>query len=392
MDNLHKSKVFQLRELLKELSSYHSAQSSFALKFSKIYGKSINRNFVNRIMKGEILFERELYIYLDEAIQLAEDLINRFKIKRDKSSSKILIKSVLQDNSALLYLDEHISITDKLYEKGNMQEALELIRNLDKIVDSKKIVKHAPFICGNYYMIYAKVQMQFGVSVGVNNSMCLVNESIAIFNNLFEPEKHIQSLNLRGHILRQLESYDEALNEFTTIQKLIESLPMSNSKKEKYLTNINHQIGVTLINKIHKEGAIGLVGAAKQIFKDVNKKLQESENEIFAKLSLIREADLYVKSNMISEADSILGDFEDYCEISTLQQPQRAIFFRINSEKYAKINDVKNCLKNFKTAVTIAVNEGYQHELKQLQELFLKYDIIKNNLSEDFSILNPTWP
>ena len=56
----------------------------------------------------------------------------------------------------------------------------------------------------------------------------------------------------------------------------------------------------------------------------------------------MREAELYVKHFKVNEADKILEDLEDYCEIAMLETPKKAIFFRINTQRYLIIDDIKN--------------------------------------------------
>lgn len=386
MSRTQQEKIKYLRVILTEVSKYREANAYFVRQFNKRTKTNQYRNFVNRVLAGVIKFERGLFDYLDIAIQVAEETLKKYKKKRESETRSIPLRQFIDKGSSAGYIYEQIQVNDILLDRGNVNESADSINGLYDILAKDKFKKATPYTFGLLNLLLGKIHMQLGVNEGDKNTLLVVGQSISIFEKLGENEKLIRAFNIQAHAYRQLGSYDLAMEIFSRNDDLIKSSYLSKDDKVALSANMKLQTAISLMRKSEQAANQSMVEHAEKLFKRANRVYRDFDNESWRKLSLMREAELYVKHNKIHAADKILGDFEDYCEIATLETPKRSIFFRINTEKYLKVRDIENAIKNFKAAVAIALNEGYKNELKHLRKLYRKYALLNNNLPENFHI------
>lgn len=385
-----------LKIILQRITPYHGAKADFVKRFSLKIDRNLDnllpRKTYHDIIQGKITFERDKWAnYLPIAFQAAEETLIYFEKKQAKQVQTINPSSFFDFSKAIKYIESCVDRSDYLFSRGDMKTSLNEIQSLNEFVQLEQIKTNNPYLYGYFYLIFAKLQMQFGISDGEEGSFILAQKSFNIFKNLEkERGRLIQVIDLKGHIYRQIGNYDEALVTFSQAANLTNHLHLPAERKNSYMY-IQHQIALTLMKKGLENNDSCFLNQSKKIFHTSNSFYENSNNESWYNFSRIREAELHVKSNNIIAAEQILDYFEDPCEISLMTKARIAIFHRINAERYIKANDSKNALRYFKAAVKLSFDEKYTHELKQLEKLYFDNRVLNQNLSENFSIENPIW-
>jgi tetratricopeptide (TPR) repeat protein len=387
-----------LKELLLQIGNYYGASADFVRIFGKKIGRpDLHRKTFNDILKGQIKFERvEWACYLPAAYDSAHQILTKYQEKTAKEqrrkSQEIQPQAFFNLEHSVKFVEETVHNTDFLTEKGEMTTSLKIITNLNDFINVEHIYSNNPYLYGYFHLVFAKIQMQFGMSEGSIGSLPLAQKSRAAFEKLEkEPIRLLQSINLQGHVFRQLNQYDKALTVFKETQALAQTLPLKSPQKEKFFMNTQHQIALTLMRQGEIQQKQPFFEEAKRLFQVSNSFYKNSEDENWYKFAQMREAELYIKSGDIANAEKILDIYEDPCEITLLTRSKIAIFHRINAERYLKNQDLKNALRYFKAAVTLSSEENYKHELEHLSKLYRNYDLLQKNLPLNFSVYQPIW-
>ncbi len=76
--------IGELKEVLRVLHRFRGARTAFIKKYNKKTGQQQKNNFVAKIM-SEIDFSRSQLINIDDAINIAYEVYNDYKEKREKN-------------------------------------------------------------------------------------------------------------------------------------------------------------------------------------------------------------------------------------------------------------------------------------------------------------------
>ncbi len=393
----HNIQLSHLKELLSDIGNYYGASSDFVRTFGKKIGKTLHRKAYHDILNGAITFERvEWACYLPAAYDSAHQILTKYQEKTAKEqwrkSQEIQPQAFFNFDNSVKFVEETVHNTDFLTEKGEMTTSLKIITNLNDFIKIEHLHSNNPYLYGYFHLVFAKIQMQFGTSEGSIGSLPLAQKSRAAFEKLEkEPIKLLQSINLQGHIFRQLNQYDKALTVFKETQQFAQTLPLKSHQKDEFFMNTQHQIALTLMRQGEIQQKQPFFEEAKRLFQNSNSFYKNSDDEKWYKFAQMREAELYIKSGDIANAEKILDVYEDPCEITLLTRSKIAIFHRINAERYLKIKDSKNALRYFKAAVMLSFEENYKHELEHLSKLYLQYSMLNQHLPLHFSVYQPIW-
>ncbi len=88
---------------------------------------------------------------------------------------------------------------------------------------------------------------------------------------------------------------------------------------------------------------------------------------------------LYVRNRELDRAESILKPLEPAYQLSSLTKVRQAIFFRINSERYARLNNSEEALGNFKASMQMSTLDNLNYEKDKLAELKNTYHVLEND-------------
>lgn len=391
MSTTPQKEIARLRDLLQHLKVYHGAHGHFVRLLQRQTGKTVQKNFVSRILRNELNFSRGWYIHLSTAIIIGEELVQRYRQQMTEQVRKVPLRKLLSRQATGTYLEQQLQLTNQLYDKGDMLSSRRTANGLFDVLDLSNLEDKYTYTYADFALAFSRTQMQFGDSLGERGALTLARKSIDIFSRLREKQKLIQAVSVKGHVYRQLKDYDTALAVFTEKEELIKSLQLPTAQIQLMLMNIAHQRAITLMRIAEYRQQPEAFAVAKKYFQVSNQHFEGGHREDWYKFTRLREAELYVKSKDIHAADKILGDIEDPVEVGLMMYARTAIFFRINTEKYLKIADRDNGLKYFTAAVKLAAREQYQHELEQLEEMYLKYTLLQKNLPENFSVYDPIW-
>jgi len=385
-------KLNHLKYLLKELAKFYGGNAQFVRDFGKKCGKSFNRNLVNNILNGTINFEKGHHEHLDLAIEVALTTLEKLShLEKDKPSNKLLIP-VLHKDASPAFIEEQLSIAEQLIFLGKFIKAHHLLSSIGSIVNLKKLEGYKPYLFGLYCLLSAKTRIQVVKSHKGNQTHHFLQKGVDTFIRLREFSLAFKMYDLYRIFLRQIGENEYAVLQFKEDTNLLFNSFLKESEKKSYQMSIYHQNAISLVRASpgHNKKE-DLFSESEKLFKESNEFFGHRDNENWYKHAVIREAELYVKSNQFHKADSILGDFEDYCEIALLTDAQRSSFFKINCEKYLKVGDLTNAMNNFKAGVQISLKNEFQSDLQFLQNLVTTYDLLKSNLPESFTVYDPVW-
>lgn len=392
-------KISEIKDMLDKLGEFRGSKTIWVAELSKAIGMKneiLNAKMVNDIQSNTIKFvnypwnERIDIVHKTLRSTIDSEINNLQNKYQEKGLS---IKELYIDKKEHIKSTEEIVDTcDLLFQKGSMLEAKKLMLNVYEYQRLENVKKANPTLYGNYYLVFANLQMQFGISDGFWGTNNLIKQCLSTFAYLDKEKlRYFHALNLYGHILRQTKNYKDAMNVFERAKLLIDSVNIEQKQKDMKFMNIQHQIALTKMGEGGIYNKPALIEEAVSILRNSNDFYEQTDDEKWYKFSRIREAELYIKLKEVDKAEQILGIYDDPCEISLLSKPRIAILHRINTERYILLNNVAKALKHFKTATIISTEEEYRGELKQLEALVKKYSMLQQNLPENFSVHNPKW-
>ncbi|MGB0840130.1 MAG: hypothetical protein ACPGXL_08320 [Chitinophagales bacterium] len=352
--------------------------------------RTFYNSFPSRILKGEINFDGDLFLCLDEVVEAAENVLEKYR-GREKDLSQTALRQIIDSNVNGTFIQEMLQDINQALEQGHNPRAAKRMLLLEHIVDEQKLLKESRYTVGLLKQTFGKVQMQYYRGVDDHFTMLML-QSIDIFKKTGEHQMLIQSIGILGYAYQEFGRYEQSVRLYWQHRKAIHAALLSQEVEQRLQTGFRLQLE-EVINKLVTNQAND--DASKQVvqtFQLFNRLCQTSNQvELWQSLAVIREAEQYLNNNNIREATNILQQYEYPHRIAQLPASKKVIFFKINAERYLKVGNVHKALKNFQSAVQIAYTEGYEQELERLNQIYQFYPSLQARLSQSFSVYFPVW-
>ncbi|MEL7123519.1 MAG: hypothetical protein AAFO07_29020 [Bacteroidota bacterium] len=391
MEPRHRKDLDLLIELLEELSDVFGAHAEFVRIFNKKTGKTVPRNTANKIIRGNVNFTGSLNEFLGTAIIIAQ-LIKEKTCNNAVIPEKDLAFSDLKLYESVSLLENQILLIDSLYKEGAFQNANTLLRSIESAGRLYPLRSQKPYIYALFCFLCAKMETTLGVPFTRKAPLFYINESIKGFKELNEIPNLLKAFDVLRISLRQENQNMFAVRQLKEDLDILSSKTLSSDVRKHNEMKILHQNAISLFKeaKNHPKAEALLIESG-ELFRKSNEYFKHGHNENWYRHVEIREAELLVKSNQFHKADSILSKYENVWEFAMLTDTQKAIFLRINCEKYLKVEDSLSAFKFFKAAVDLCLNKGLKGELRRLDALKNAYPSLHNHLPPKFSVFDPIW-
>jgi hypothetical protein len=384
--------INELQQLLRHLAvSYHSAQTDFCMAFGKAIKKTVHRNVFNKIMDGQIKFERgEWAEYLPIAFHVAnlllekhDDKIEQRKIKMIESNPDLLYKS----NNLWSEIEEKIDFAVHLYyNAGDTTLGINILISLYRLIDIDSLSIIKPHLYIKFYHICANTQMQRGIHDGELGTLKCLEKCISALEKLEKEKVWLwQVLHLKGIVQRQRFDFQGSMKTYKGLEILADRLPLSEKEKIDYKFSAYKETAIVLTRWSEYKNEITISPKAKLLINNSYEHLKYSNIKTRFDLVKLRKAETLLKfKGYLSEIETILDEFEDPIKLVSLSKPIIVAFYKINTERYLAINNMDLAYKYFKAGLDMASKEAYNHNLISLNNVLRNNIALQRILPKDF--------
>lgn len=359
MNTVH-SQVEHLKILLRHLSLHHSAQSEFSRKLGKRLNRNVNRNFANKILTGEINFNRSWLDHLEVAIEVAQEIKLNFERKKE---SHINLKSTIVSKANSSFLEEQLEISETLFLSGQIRESDRLLNSLISVVSQNKLRSKTPNLLARLYSLLALSKMQLGILHGDHNALDYSLHSVVLYEKLNEPESIIKSNDLLGQILRQRNQLGDSIALYQRLSVIIDQYVSTSSHKMSLLSKVKHQISLGMSHSKDIQNKKDLGQLMTKLMKESNDHFKHSNEKDWYDFSRLREAEVNIKIGNYDVASDLLSRTADTL---TLKSPRESILLRIIAEFNIKTGKSIDAESSFNSALNFAKRHEFSHEVERI--------------------------
>ncbi len=383
-------KVDHLKKLFKQLSDHRGSKGETLKLLSKKTGRHFEKHFINRVLNDEITFKGSLREVLDVAIDSTKNVLYKYENQTKRNQPSLIPRTNREWKIIASYIEGDINQAQLNFNKGHYYNGYQILVGHFMTVEKPTFISKHPYLYGLFHFLICKAKLALGI--GKENRLQFelgLNKAIDAFNEHKDYVKQLICYDMLRVYYRQIGRNMFAVRKFRVDKDLLDSIRMKSSERMFFEMQIQHQNGISNLRLAEKN-------KNNQDFYQESFRLLETSNSFFKhhhdenwyRQAVLRQAELYVKSNQFNKAEPLLGLYEDELERCYLTDLQQIIFFRINCERYAKLNHLDPALKNYTIAVRRSFRDNLEHEqLNRFIRLKNAHPQLRDNLPTTLSLL-----
>jgi hypothetical protein len=270
-------------------------------------------------------------------------------------------------------VEEHAALARTYSKAGNIPEAFFAIRMAERLLSRlqpRETESAFRALTTEVLLQYAGIQMQRGVHADFGSqrgATSLAGEVIGRVRHAAASANRGRAFQLKALCERQRDelvpailSYRLAMDEFKRFRRLLRAR-----------MNVLHDQAVSMFLLGWHRRRFDWFEQIADMF-DFSNRWFVDHDPAFAHIGMIRKQELLVKFGRAATAN-VLDRYEEPDAFASLSLPFRALFLRINAERHLVLRHDEDGVSHFLRAVALARAEQYDHQLRELEKLFVRF-------------------